>query len=275
MCTCIAHPHCLSISLMIISTNLYYCQLYATYPVKSSQLSSSLTSNVTIYTNRTLTSVYVNNGTRLTNPKSLFSNTTSPWIPIFKIFTGNNQLFLGLNSSNLTTLSPIPQISITQTASHWFNILISQWNQNSYIPQQVGLAFIVNQTNIFEFLIFNSTQSTTTNWFSILRLISSQFWGIAQYQSTSIGQSQMIPLYTDSDCIRSFNCNFKYSTSGCTQDFYGFFFIYGGYRDLCIAAVRNISQVPVPSIFYCPTTAYTNGNLNYFNISNGVMGFIR
>ncbi|CAF4281772.1 unnamed protein product, partial [Adineta steineri] len=161
------------------------------------------------------------------------------------------------------------------TASHWFNILISQWNQNSYIPQQVGLAFIVNQTNIFEFLIFNSTQSTTTNWFSILRLISSQFWGIAQYQSTSIGQSQMIPLYTDSDCIRSFNCNFKYSTSGCTQDFYGFFFIYGGYRDLCIAAVRNISQVPVPSIFYCPTTAYTNGNLNYFNISNGVMGFIR
>ncbi|CAF0883126.1 unnamed protein product [Adineta steineri] len=191
------------------------------------------------------------------------------------ILKNNKWLPLCLNSSNLTTLSPIPQISITQTASHWFNILISQWNQNSYIPQQVGLAFIVNQTNIFEFLIFNSTQSTTTNWFSILRLISSQFWGIAQYQSTSIGQSQMIPLYTDSDCIRSFNCNFKYSTSGCTQDFYGFFFIYGGYRDLCIAAVRNISQVPVPSIFYCPTTAYTNGNLNYFNISNGVMGFIR
>jgi hypothetical protein len=233
-----------------------------------------LNSNVTLYTDRIINSVYINNGSRLTNPKSLFSNNINPWIPIFKLFTGNNQTFLWLNSSSLTTLTQIPTIAINQIDSHWFNILISQWNENFYIPNEVAIAFIVNHTNIFEFLIFNSTQSNISSWFSILRLISNQYWSISQYRNTSIGQTQMTSVYTDNNCVRSFNTNFKFST-GCSQDFYGFFFIYGGYKDTCIAAVRNMSQVLIPTIYYAPTSTYTNGNLNYFNIANGLMGFIR
>jgi hypothetical protein len=233
-----------------------------------------LNSNVTIYTDRVLNSVYINNGNRLTNPTSLFSNNINPWIPIFKLFTGNNQTFLWLNSSSLTTLTPIPQISINQIESHWFNILLSQWNENSYIPNQVAIAFIVNHTNIFEFLIFNSTQSNISSWFSIFRFVSNQYWGISQYRNLSFAQTQLTAVYTDAYCIRSFNTNFKFS-SGCTQDFYGFFFVYGGYKDECIAAVRNISQVLIPTIYYCPTANYTNGNLSYYNIADGLMGFIR
>jgi len=233
-----------------------------------------LNSNVTIYTDRVLNSVYINNGNRLTNPTSLFSNNINPWIPIFKLFTGNNQTFLWLNSSSLTTLTSIPQISINQIESHWFNILLSQWNENFYIPNQVAIAFIVNHTTVFEFLVFNSKQSNISSWFSILRFVSNQYWGISQYQNLSIAQTQFTAVYTDAYCVRSFNTNFKFS-NGCTQDFYGFFFVYGGYKDECIAAVRNISQILIPTIYYCPTANYTNGNLSYYNIADGLMGFIR
>ncbi|CAF0731621.1 unnamed protein product [Adineta ricciae] len=274
MCSCIAHPHCLSISVTTKSVTLYQCQLFATYPMKSSQLSPSSTTYVMVYTNRTMKSVYLNNGTQLSNPARLFSNTVFPWIPIFKLFSGNNQSFLGLNSSNLTTLTAIPTIPFYQIMPHWFNILLAQWNQNLYVPSQLAIAFITNRTTIIDFLIFNTVQSNTTNWFSSSRFISNQYWSLPQYINTTIAQSQMIPVYMDSDCIRSLNCNFKYSSSGCTQDFYGYFFIHGGYKDSCIAAVRNVSQVPIPSIFYSITKDYTNGNINNYNISNGLIGFV-
>jgi len=259
---------------MKISYNIYYCQLFATYPVNGSQLSISPTSNVTIYNDRILSSVYINNGTRLSNPKNLFSNNINPWIPAFKLFTGNNQSFLWLNSSNLTTLSTIPTIPINQTVSHWFNILVSQWNQNLYLPNQVAIAFIVNHTIIFDFLIFNAVQSNIITWFSISRLVWNQYWGISQYVNSTQGQTQMEAIYIDTSCIRSFNCNFKFAT-GCTQDFHGFFFVHGGYNDTCIAAVRNASMIPIPSIYYSPTKNNTNGNLNYYNIADGIMGFVR
>ncbi len=275
MCYCIDHPHCLSISIIKTSIGIYSCQLFATYPTNSFQLSSSLMSNVTVYTDRVLRSVYVNNGIHLSNPTNLFSNTINPWIPVFKLFTGNNQSFLGLNSSNLTTLTPIPTISINQITAHWFSILISQWNENMFVPNQIAIAFIVNRTIVFDFLIFNASQSNITSWFSISRLISNQYWAISQFQNSTEGQTQMKSIYTDSNSIRSFNCNFKLSTNGCSGDFYGFFFVYGGYRDLCIAAVRNISEVSIPSIFISPTTYFTNGNLGYYNISDGIMIFVR
>ncbi|CAF1504370.1 unnamed protein product [Rotaria sp. Silwood1] len=275
MCACIFHPHCLSISVMKISNNTYYCQLFATYPIKSSQLSSLLTSNVTIYTDRTLNSVYIDNGTYLSNPKNLFFNTEHPWIPIFKLYTGNNQSFLWLNSSNLTTLTNIPEISINQLTSHWFNILLSQWNQMLYIPDQIAIAFIVNRTIVFDFLIFNASQTTIINWFSIKNLISNQYWNITPYRNIPIAQIQIKSIYTDNDCIRSFNGNLKFSTSGCNQDFYGFFFVYGGYKDLCIAANLNMSQIFIPSIYFSPTINYTNGNFNNYNIADGLMGFVR
>jgi hypothetical protein len=82
-------------------------------------------------------------------------------------------------------------------------------------------------------------------------------------------------IYTDSDCIRSFNCNYKPVPSGCTQDFYGFFFVHGGYHDACVADVRNVSQIPLPCIYYAPTAANTNGSLSYFNIADGIMVFVR
>jgi hypothetical protein len=274
MCSCIRYPHCLSISVMKLSNNTYYCQLFATYPIKSSQLSSSVISNVTIYTDRTLSSVYINNGSLLTNPTSLFFNNTKPWIPIFKIFSGNNQSFLWLNSSNLTTLTDIPEIPVNGTTSHWFSILISQWNQGLYIPNQVALAFIVNRTIIFDFLIFNVSQPNITSWFSITGLASNQYWSISAYRNDQIGQTQMTSVYTDTSCIRSFNCNFK-ASAACSSDFYGLFFVYGGYQDACIAAVRNMSQVLLPSIYYSPTTAFTNGNLSYFNVADGLMGFVQ
>ncbi|CAF2607993.1 unnamed protein product [Rotaria sp. Silwood2] len=275
MCSCILHPHCLSISVMKISNNTYYCQLFATYPIKSSQLSSSLTSNVTIYTDRTLKSVYIDNGTYLSNPTNLFFNTKNPWIPVFKLYTGNNQSFLWLNSSNLTTLTNIPNISINQTMFHWFNILISQWNQMLYIPDQIAIAFIVNHTIIFDFLIFNASQTTILNWFSTKSLLSNQYWNISQYRNIPISSIQVKSIYSDNDCIRSFNYNFKFSTSGCNQDFYGFFFVYGGYKDLCIAANQNMSQVSIPSIYFSPTINYTNGSLYNFKIADGLMGFVR
>ncbi|CAF0935246.1 unnamed protein product [Rotaria sordida] len=275
ICSCIYHPHCLSISIMKQSNNIYYCQLYATYPIKSSQLSTSLISNVTILTDRTLNSVYIDNGTYLSNPTNLFSNTIKPWIPIFKLYTGNNQSFLWLNSSNLTTLINIPKISINQITFHWFNILISQWNQMLYIPDQIALAFIVNRTIIFDFLIFNASQTNITNWFSIKSLISNQYWNIIQYRDMTIGTTQMTSIYTDNECIRSFNCNFKFSTNGCNQDFYGFFFVYGGYKDLCIAAKQNLSQISIPSIYFSPTINYTNGSFYSFKIADGLMGFVR
>jgi len=274
ICSCFNHPHCLSISVMKISYNIYYCQLFATYPINRSQLSISSISNVTIYNDRILNSVYINNGTSLSNPTNLFLNNINPWIPVFKLFTGNNQSFLWLNSSNLTTLSIIPKFSINQTDSHWFNILISQWNENLYLPNQVAIAFIVNHTIIFDFLIFNALQSDITTWFSLSRLVSNQYWTISQFTNTTEGQTQMKAIYTDINCIRSFNCNFKLAT-GCTEDFYGFFFVHGGYNDTCIAAIRNTSMISIPSIYYCPTTAYSNGNLTYFNIADGIMGFVR
>ena len=274
LCSCIAHPHCLSISTTTLSSSKYTCQLFATYPINSSQLLFSSNSNVTLYTDRIIRSVYIANGSQLTSPTSLFSNTINPWIPAFKLFTGNNQTFLWLNSSSLTTQTEIPQIPINQIESHWFSVLISQWNENVYIPNEVALAFIVNRTQIFDFLIFNSSQSNISTWFSILRLLSNQYWGISQYRNSSVGQTQMTSVYTDNYCTRSFNINFKLST-GCSQDFYGFVFVYGGYKDTCIAAVQNMSQVSIPTIFYSPTSTYTNGNLSDFKIADGIMGFLR
>jgi hypothetical protein len=141
MCSCILHPHCLSISSIKTSSN-YICQLYATYPTKSSQLLSSSTSNVSIYADRVLNSVYINNGTQLFNPTSLFINNTDPWIPVFKLYTGNNESFLWFNSSNSTTLIDIPKIIVNQTASHWYSILISQWNNRLYTPNQVLIYYL-------------------------------------------------------------------------------------------------------------------------------------
>jgi hypothetical protein len=275
ICTCINHPHCLSISVTKLSNQTFYCQLFATYPVQSSQLSPSLTSNVTIYTARALSSVYNDNGTSLTNPKNLLSDAANSWLPIFKVFTGNNQSFLWINSSNLTTLTAIPQIPINQVTSHWFNILISQWNQNSYTPNQVAIALIVNRTIVFDFLIFNGSQVDIASWFSITSLISTAYWPVLQYRTTQEGLLQMKAVYTDSDCTRLFNVNYKGSTSGCSPDFYGYLFVYGGYKDSCIAAVRNMSTVAVPTIFYSPSTTITNGNLSYFAIADGIMGFVR
>ena len=275
LCFCIVHPHCLSISVISSTISMSICQLFATYPMKSSQLSISSTSFVWIYVDRTINSTYVNNGNQLTNPISLFSNETNRWIPIFKLYTGNNQSFLWLNSSNLIQLTAIPTIAIDQFDSHWFNILLTQWTSNSYIPNQVALAFIVNRTNLFEFLIFNSSQTDLFNWFTISRLISRQYWNIYLSPSTMNSQLQMKATYTDDFSIRSFNANFK-STTGCAQDFYGFFFVYGGFRDVCLAAaVRNSSQLVIPTIFYSPTMTATNGNLSDYFIADGLMGFVR
>lgn len=275
MCLCIDHPHCLSISIMKMPNNTFYCQLFATYPRNNSELSLSLASNVSIYTNRTLNSVYINNGTRLSNPTSLTLNSINPWIPVFKLYTGNNQSFLWLNSSNLTTLINIPSISINQALPHWFSILISQWNQLLYIPNQVAIAFIVNRTMILDFLIFNSSQSNITTWFSAVNLLSTQYWQILSNPTSLVSQTQIKSVYSDSDCIRSFNCNSKFSTSGCTHDFYGFFFVNGGYKDACIAATKNMSQIALPSIYYSPTTSYTNGDFSYFQVADSLMGFVR
>ena len=276
MCSCILHPHCLSLSLIILTKSSFTCQLFATYPSSSYQLTYSGTSNVTVLTNRTISSVYVNNATTLHNPTSLFSdNTNNPWIPAFLIRTGNNQPFLWLNSSNLTTLTDIPTLLINRSAPHWFSILISQWNQGSFRPSQVALAFIVNRTTVFDFLVFNASEADIHSWFAISRLISNRYWSISLYRNTSQGQAQMKSIYNDVDCIRSFNANFKYSPNDCSIDFYGFFFLYGGFPDQCIAAVRNISAVPIPSIFYDPRSNLTLGNLNYYNIADGLMGFVR
>ena len=276
MCSCILHPHCLSFSTASETTSRFSCQLFATYPTSSSQLSWSKTSSVSILTNRTLSSVYLNNGSGLSHPSNLFSNSTNPWIPAFLLRSGNNQSFLWLNSSNLTTLIEIPALVVNQSAPHWFSVLISQWNQNLFQPSEVALAFIVNQTTIIDFLVFNASKADIHSWFSILRLVSNQYWSIAMYRNTTVGQAQMKSIYTDADCTRSFNCNFKYSTNGCTYDFKGYFFLYDGYQDRCIAAVRNISQVPVPSIFYSPASNLTAGagSLDYFSVADGLMGFV-
>ncbi|CAF3397666.1 unnamed protein product [Rotaria socialis] len=232
-------------------------------------------SNVTIYTNRTLTSVYINNGTRLLNPQNLSFGTENPWIPVAKLYTNNSQPFLWLNSSNLTTLTNIPTISINQSTSHWFSILISQWNDMTYQANQVAVAFIVNRTIIFDFLIFNASQTNITTWFSLRTLLSNQYWNLTQYSSTVAGQTQMKSIYTDSDCIRSFNFNLKYSTSRCTQDFYGFFFVDGGYKDLCTASSAGTTSASVPTIYYSPTTYSTNGSLSDYHIADGLMVFVR
>ena len=274
ICACDSHPHCLSISITKLSTVTYYCQLYATYPFKSSQLTSSSVSNVTVMRDRTMNSVYINNGTTLSNPTNIFSNNINPWIPVFKLFTGNNQSFLWFNSSNSTTLTDIPKISINQTASHWYSILISQWNQNSYKPSQVAMAFIVNRSKIFDFLIYNASQSNITSWHVVSRIVSSEYWTISNYKNTNEGQEQLIYVFTDSYCIRSFNANFKFTT-GCDKDFYGFYFVRGGYKDTCLAAVRNISKLALPTIYYTATTDYTSGSLDYYSIADGIMIFVR
>ncbi|CAF5120364.1 unnamed protein product, partial [Rotaria sp. Silwood1] len=98
--------------------------------------------------------------------------------------------------------------------------------------------------------------------------ISNQYWNITPYRNIPIAQIQIKSIYTDNDCIRSFNGNLKFSTSGCNQDFYGFFFVYGGYKDLCIAANLNMSQILIPSIYFSPTINYTNGNFNNYNIAD-------
>ena len=272
-CSCSAHPHCLSSSVAQLSSSVYLCQLFATYPTNGAHLSASSTSNVTIYTDRTLNSVYVYNGSVLSNPQSLLTNSTDPWIPAFSIYAGNGQSFLWMNSSNLTTLTSIPRAQTNQSSRHWFSIMVSQWNQGLFVPNQVALALIVNRTTVFEFLTFNTSQSDIRSWFVISRFISAQSWVLGNYRNRTEGQ-QMQAVYTDSTCTRSFNGNFKYPNT-CAGDFYGFFFVYGGYYDSCIAAVRNISQLPVPSIFYDPISAFTNGNLNYYNLADGLMGFFR
>ena len=273
LCSCSAHPHCLSISVAQLTSSVYLCQLFATYPKTGAHLSASSTSNVTVYTDRTLNSVYVYNGSALSNPQSLFANSTDPWIPAFAIYAGNGQSFLWMNSSNLTTLTSIPRVQTNQSSRHWFSIMVSQWNQGLFVPNQVALAFIVNRTTVFEFLTFNTSQSDIRSWFTISRFISARIWVVEDYRNRSEGQ-QLQAVYTDTTCTRSFNCNFKYPNT-CSSDFYGFFFVYGGYFDSCIAAVRNISQVPVPSIFYDPNSAFTNGNLTYYKLADGLMGFFR
>lgn len=275
MCSCIAHPHCLSINIITITNTNYYCQLFATYPIQISQLSLLVGSNVTIYTDRVLSSVYLNNGLYLSNPQNLSFGIDNPWIPIFKLYTGNDRPFLWLNSSNLTTLTNIPMIPINQLTPHWFSVLISQWNQGSYIPNQVSIAFIVNHTIIFDFLIFNASQTNISNWFSTTNFISNQFWNSTQFKTTLATTPLMTAVYSDSDCIRSFNCNFKYSTSGCGQDFTGFFFVYGGYGDLCVMSASHNSQIAVPTIYFSPTKTFTNGSLSNFLVADGIMGFVR
>lgn len=275
LCSCLFQPHCLSCSITKLSTTILYCQLYATYPSRGSQLTPSSISSVSVLTDRTSSSVYIINGTQLSHPPKLFSDDLNPWVPIFKIFTGNNQSFFWLNSSASTTLKSIPAVPINQSQSHWFSVLLSQWNTYSYKPTQVALAFIVNRTKIIELLIFNNTQSDVYSWFNITRVASTQFWPIASYRTTSQGLAQMIAVYTDSTSTRAFNTNFK-SENSCSNDFYGFFFTYGGYSDTCIAAaVSSMSTVAVPTIFYSPTSGFTNGSLSSYRIADGLMGFVR
>ena len=273
LCSCSAHPHCLSSSVAQLASSVYLCQLFATYPTRGAHLSASSTSNVTVYVDRTLNSVYVYNGSALSNPQSLFTNSTDPWIPAFALYAGNGQSFLWMNSSNLTTLTSMPQVQANPSSQHWFSVMVSQWNQGEFVPSQVALAFIVNRTTVFEFVTFDTSQSNMSSWFVISRFIAARSWLIGNYRNDTAGQ-QLQAVYTDSKCTRSFNCNFK-SANTCTGDFYGFFFIYGGYYDSCIAAVRNISQLPVPSIFYSPNSAFTYGNLDYYKLADGLMGFFR
>lgn len=275
LCFCIAHPHCLSVNVISGFVSMSMCQLFATYPMKSSQLSSSSISSVWIYVDRTINSTYVNNGNQLTNPKMLFSNDTDRWIPIFKLFTGNNQSFLWLNSSIPTQSMAIPTIPIHQSDPHWFNILLTQWTNDSYVPSQIALAFIVNRDNIFEFLVFNSSQTNLFDWFTMPRLISRQYWNINLNPGSTSNQIPMKAIYTDDFSIRSFNANSK-STNGCAQDFSGFFFLHGGFRDVCLStAMGNSSQLVIPTIFYSRTSTVTNGSLNDYYIADGLMGFVR
>ncbi|CAF1936029.1 unnamed protein product, partial [Rotaria magnacalcarata] len=106
-------------------------------------------------------------------------------------------------------------------------------------------------------------------------VLSNQYWNLTQYESTVAGQTQMKSIYADSDCIRSFNFNLKYSTSGCTQDFYGFFFVDDGYKDLCITSPAITTSTSVPKIYYSPTKYSTNGSLSDYRIADGLMVFVR
>ena len=275
LCSCQAQPHCLSLSVTSYSSAIFYCQLFATYPYKSSQLTESSTSYVLVLSDRVSNSVYVNNGSRLSKLTNIFAENINPWIPIFKIFTGNNQTFLWLNSSDPTTQVDIPMITINRTRAHWFSVLISQWKTNAYRPNQIALGFIVNNTIIFDFVIFNGTQATIFDWHTSTHFASSQYWDLSSYMNASMDPEQMKAIYSDSTCTRSFNTNYK-SPNQCDVDFYGYYFMYGGeYTDSCIAAVRNITTVAKPTIFYSPLTTYTSGNLDYYRIADGIMGFVR
>lgn len=281
-CSCFDHPHCLSIVVIRLNIDSFFCQLFATYPSQTNQISFSTDSNVSLFTERILrsTKLFLNN--KLISPSGVFStnSTNTPWIPLFVLRPGNNQSFLWVNSSVSTSVSSIPDLFVNKIETHWFNVLVSQWNQGTYRPEQVALAFFVNQTSMIDFLIFNASQSDIFSWFSISRLISTQFWSILSYRDTNIGQTQMKSIYQDSDSTRSFNCNFKTSSTStssnsCSMDFFGFFFVYGGFRDQCISAVRNISQLPIPTLFYSPTRNYTMGNLNQFSQAFGLFVFVR
>ena len=277
-CSCINQPHCLSISLSrsVGASGSYFCQLFATYPNQPNQLSSSSNSNVSVFTDRTSRSAKILLDNKLISPPSLFPNdSNAPWIPLLLLRSGNNQSFLWFNSSSATSLSTVPDLFVNASAAHWFSILISQWNQGTYRPSQVALAFFLNQSSLIDFLVFNASQSDIFSWFSIARLVSNQFWSILQYQGTAVGDTYIKAIYQDANCTRSFNSNFKYSSTSCAMDFYGYFFVYGGFRDQCIGAVRTLSQVPIPSIFYSPTENYTSGSLNQFSQAFGLMVFVR
>jgi hypothetical protein len=276
VCQCIFSPHCLTVGIAKTSTTNLTCLLFATYPSMSTQLSSSTQSNVTVLVDRVVSSVYTNNFTRFSNSSQIFSPSSFPWIPVLQLITGNNQSFLWFDSINSTTWTTIPSLTINSTNSqHWFSILISQWTQNLFTPRQVALVFIVNHSIIFDVLIFNVLQSNITTWFNSSLLVSTRYWSILQYQSTSTAQIQMKSVYIDSDCTRSFNANYKSASSHCAVDFYGYFFVNGGYSDVCLAAVTNAPTARVPSVFYSPATTYTPGNFSAYRIADGLMVFVQ
>jgi hypothetical protein len=275
ICSCIAHPHCLSVSSDTQPTS-FTCRLFATYPSMSSQLTWAIQSSTTVLTDRILASVYSSNFTRFVNPTELFSNTSPPWIPVFQLVTGNNQSFLWMNSSNSTTLTSIPSITINSSLiPHWYSILIAQWYQSLYVPRQVALVFIVNRSVIFNIFILNAWQSNINTWFSSANVASTGIWIGLQHQNTSYAVAQMKPVYVDNVCTRSFNANFKSTTDNCDGDFNGYFFVYGGYKDSCIAAARNLPTVYIPSVFYSPTANSTTGSLNSYMVADALMMFVQ
>jgi hypothetical protein len=191
ICMCVDHPHCLSISVTSLSGGSWLCRLYATYPNRDAHVIYSTTSEIIIHINRTLQSAYIENGTQLVNPDELFSTSFDPWIPAFYIRAGNGQRFLWINSSNLTTLTPIRQPVVDSSQPHWFSVLIALWNEGSFIPRQVGLAFMLANHTFIDFTIFNTSQRTIHSWFSMSQFVSSHYWLLENYRNNSYAQTHI------------------------------------------------------------------------------------